>query len=79
MSSARYLEEVNYELARVIGHPKAVLDVGCGAGQNGALAKERGAHVTGIEGWAPSAAVARTRLDEVLDGDMGDMKTRPGR
>jgi SAM-dependent methyltransferase len=70
MSSARYLEEVNYELARVIGHPKAVLDVGCGAGQNGALAKERGAHVTGIEGWAPSAAVARTRLDEVIDGDI---------
>jgi SAM-dependent methyltransferase len=70
MSEARYLEEVNYELARVLGRPRTVLDVGCGAGQNGALARERGARVTGIEGWAPSAAKARERLDEVVEADI---------
>jgi SAM-dependent methyltransferase len=67
---ARYIEEVNYALSHAIGHPRRVLDVGCGAGQNAAVAKERGAHVVGIENWPPSVAVARTRLDEVIEADI---------
>ena len=68
--NARYLEEVNFELSRVLGRPRTVLDVGCGAGQNGAIAKDRGARVTGVEAYAPSVAVARTRLDEVIEADI---------
>ncbi len=66
----RYAEEVNYELARAIGRPRTALDVGCGRGQNGALAKAKGAKVTGIENWPASVAAARERLDEVIDADI---------
>jgi SAM-dependent methyltransferase len=45
-----------------------VLDVGCGLGLNGAAARRRGAHVTGIDR-APQAAAA-ARLDEVLEVDV---------
>ncbi len=66
----RYLEEVNVELGRALGRPRTVLDVGCGRGQNGELAHAKGAHVVGIEAWAPSAAAARARLDEVIEADI---------
>jgi SAM-dependent methyltransferase len=66
----RYLEEVNFELARAIGRPRTVLDVGCGRGLNGELARKKGAHVVGIEAWGPSAAAARERLDEVIEADI---------
>ena len=70
MATERYAEEVNYELARVLGRPRTALDVGCGRGQNGALAKAKGARVTGIENWPASVAAARERLDEVVDADI---------
>ena len=70
MAPAGYLEEVNYELARAIGRPRTVLDVGCGRGQNGALARSKGATVVGIEAFAPAAAAARARLDEVIEADV---------
>jgi SAM-dependent methyltransferase len=66
----RYLEEINFELARAIGRPRTVLDVGCGRGQNGELAKQKGARVVGIESWGPSVEGARNRLDEVIDADI---------
>jgi len=66
------VEEDNRALIEAIGHPSRVLDVGCGIGLNGAAAKRRGAHVTGIE-LAPSAVeLARDRLDEVLSFDITD-------
>lgn len=66
----RYLEEVNFELARLLGHPRTVLDVGCGRGQNGEVARKLGARVTGIENWPASVEAARARLDEVIDADV---------
>jgi 2-polyprenyl-3-methyl-5-hydroxy-6-metoxy-1,4-benzoquinol methylase len=62
----RYLEEINFELARAVGRPRTVLDIGCGRGQNGELAKAKGAHVVGVESWGPSVDAARKRLDEVI-------------
>ena len=59
MEDAPYaVEETNLALVRALGHPRAVLDVGCGPGQNGAEARRRGAHVTGIESNAAAARVA---------------------
>jgi len=66
----RYLEETNFELARAIGRPRTVLDVGCGRGLNGQIAHHKGAHVVGIEQWKPSAEAARARLDEVIEADI---------
>ena len=45
-----------------------VLDIGCGAGRLGQLLKERqGCRVTGIEPQLQAAALARLRLDRVLE------------
>src|SRR5262245_26792016 len=49
---------------------RRVLDVGCGAGQLGALLKERGHDVTGIELVPEAAAEARQRLDAVVTADV---------
>lgn len=68
--SPKYYEEVNYTLSKVIGRPRTALDVGCGRGQNGAIAKSRGAHVVGLETYGPSAGIARQRLDELLEVDI---------
>jgi 2-polyprenyl-3-methyl-5-hydroxy-6-metoxy-1,4-benzoquinol methylase len=64
------IEELNQALAGAIGRPRTVLDVGCGTGINGAFARARGAHVTGIELDEQQARVARGRLDEVLELDI---------
>jgi SAM-dependent methyltransferase len=66
------VEEENRALVRAIGRPRRVLDVGCGIGLNGAAAKRKGAHVTGIETAATAVAAARQRLDEVLVADITD-------
>ncbi len=66
----RYLEEINFELARAIGRPRTVLDVGCGRGLNGGIAHDKGAHVVGIEQWKPSADAARAHMDEVIEADI---------
>lgn len=70
IASPQYFEEVNYALARAIGRPRRVLDVGCGRGQNGAVAKAHGAHVVGLESDPASVMVARDRLDEVIEVDI---------
>lgn len=64
------VEEVNVALARAVGRPRTVLDVGCGIGLNGAVAKAKGARVVGIELDPDRAARARERLDEVLTVDL---------
>lgn len=66
----KYIDEENRALAEAIGRPKRVLDVGCGVGLNGAVAKRRGAHVIGLEIAARSIARAREVLDEVLALDI---------
>jgi 2-polyprenyl-3-methyl-5-hydroxy-6-metoxy-1,4-benzoquinol methylase len=67
-----YHEEVNEALASLIGNPTRVLDVGCGRGLNGKLARDRGAYVVGLETDAEARAVAKQRLDEVLWVDIED-------
>ena len=64
------IAERNRALTEAIGRPARVLDVGCGVGLNGAWAKRRGAHVTGIELDGEAAAQARSRLDAVLQIDL---------
>lgn len=53
-----------------LSEARRVLDVGCGVGLNGAVARGRGAHVVGLELAETAAAMARTRLDEVLAADI---------
>jgi SAM-dependent methyltransferase len=65
-------EEVNAALAALIGRPEAVLDVGCGNGMNGMVARQTGARVTGIEHDAALAKRARLLLNEVLELDPTD-------
>src|SRR5688572_17265240 len=66
------VEEPNRALVRAIGRPRRVLDVGCGVGLNGAAAKRKGAHVTGIETARTAVAEAQRRLDEVIVTDIED-------
>lgn len=47
-----------------------ILDVGCGQGLFGALLKERGAEVWGVEPVAEAAAEAAARLDKVLASEI---------
>jgi SAM-dependent methyltransferase len=63
-------EEVNYALAANIGKPRRVLDVGCGIGQNGAVARARGAYVVGIDSSAAALVKARQVLNEVYLTDI---------
>ena len=52
---------------------RRVLDVGCSTGVMGAALRARGHDVVGIELDPRSAAEARTRLDEVIEGDVEAM------
>ncbi len=73
------VEEENRALVQAIGRPRAVLDVGCGVGLNGAAARRKGARVTGIEIVPTSIARARQVLDEVLPLDIeSDASIRDG-
>lgn len=65
-------EGINATLAALIGRPANVLDVGCGTGMEGSVAKRTGARVTGIEDRPELAARARRLLDEVLEIDPTD-------
>lgn len=58
-----------------ISHDAAILEVGCGTGATGALAKARGraGRYVGIELHEPSAIKARDCLDDVLIGDVEHM------
>ncbi|MBK7581268.1 MAG: methyltransferase domain-containing protein [Myxococcales bacterium] len=65
-------EEVNAALAALIGRPEAVLDVGCGTGMNGMVARTTGARVTGLEHDPVLAKRAGLLLDEVFELDPTD-------
>src|SRR4026209_1358357 len=62
-------EEINAALTALIGRAESVLDVGCGAGVNGMIARRAGSRVTGIEPNPALAARARNLLEEVLELD----------
>ena len=64
------VEEQNLALCRAMGRPQRVLDVGCGIGLNGLFARNRGAHVTGLEIAAGSLARATSKLHDVIVGDL---------
>lgn len=66
--------EVNPALAARIGRPRTVLDLGCGAGLNGMLARSAGARVTGVEANPALAERARHVLDEVIELDFADFE-----
>jgi GT2 family glycosyltransferase/tetratricopeptide (TPR) repeat protein/2-polyprenyl-3-methyl-5-hydroxy-6-metoxy-1,4-benzoquinol methylase len=75
-----YFDHARPEVAELV--PKGarrILDVGCGAGRLGELLKTRqGAHVTGIEMNPRAAEAARSRVDEVILGDVESAEVAPG-
>jgi len=64
------VEERNLAVARALGRPRTVLDVGCGIGQNGRIARDRGAYVVGLETSPESRALAARALQEAHDVDI---------
>jgi 2-polyprenyl-3-methyl-5-hydroxy-6-metoxy-1,4-benzoquinol methylase len=68
----QYFEDVNWGLLRLWGDRKNldVLDVGCGFATTSQNIETRGNRVTGIESSAEAAAVARTRISEVIHADL---------
>lgn len=61
-------------LQRVPADAREVLEFGCGEGVLGAALRERhGCRVTGIELDPAAAAIARERLDVVIEGDIRDL------
>jgi len=58
--------EVNPGIARRLGRPRTVLDLGCGAGVNGMLARRHGARVTGVEADPALAERAQVVLNRVI-------------
>src|SRR3954447_24078963 len=66
------IPELNVAVTLAIGRPRTVLDVRCGRGLHGAVAKRSGAHVVGIEGRADVAETARRTLDELIPVDPTD-------
>ncbi len=70
---SNYPDSARPELtALMTGEPKRALELGCHKGAMGAAIKQRfsGLHYTGIEINPDTAAIARTRLDEVLCEDI---------
>ncbi|MFC3803159.1 class I SAM-dependent methyltransferase [Cohnella sp. GCM10012308] len=53
---------------------REVLDVGCSEGGLGALIKDKGIRVSGIEAYPEAANVAREKLDHVLSGDIASLE-----
>src|SRR5690349_433184 len=69
MSRQHSAEEINPALIAMIGRPRTVLDVGCGAGVNGMVARQAGAEVLGIESEPHLAERAARVLNGVLSLD----------
>jgi SAM-dependent methyltransferase len=70
---SRYFSDAKPAFLRLID-PRGlrVLDLGCGGGHNGAMLKKAGAReVVGVERDPGAAATARTRLDHVVQCDLG--------
>lgn len=71
-----YREERKELLEAVPPGTRLILDVGCGAGALGAALKARGAEVWGIECEPAPAHEASTRLDRLLQGDVGEVASQ---
>jgi SAM-dependent methyltransferase len=59
-----------------VGEGTRLLDVGCGSGVAAAIARRRGAHVSGIDAAQPAVEIARERLPEG-DFRVGEMQALP--
>ncbi|PFJ16957.1 hypothetical protein COD67_16025 [Bacillus cereus] len=69
-----YYNGVNPNLLKHIKKKwKEVLDIGCSDGAIGAVIKENGARVSGIEVFPEAAEKAKERLDHVILGDIETM------
>ncbi len=58
------------KIARLVGHDRTVLDVGCAHGYLAEVLRAQGCRVTGIEQDAGDAARARTHCERVLERDL---------
>jgi SAM-dependent methyltransferase len=70
---ADYFQGINRPLAEILRRPpRRALELGCAAGRLGAFVREKfpGVHYTGIEANAAAAAIARTRLDRVIEAKL---------
>ena len=75
MSDYAYQEEVNLPVLAALKRlptGSSVLDVGCGRAQLGEAATTLGLHVTGIELHPDACAVARGRIDRLVEADLHD-------
>ncbi|HTY98209.1 MAG TPA: class I SAM-dependent methyltransferase, partial [Rhodocyclaceae bacterium] len=74
--TSQYHNWARTQLFELFTHPpRRVLDIGCGAGATGEALKHAygGAEVWGVEINGASAAIARGRIDHVLDGKFEDV------
>ncbi len=76
---AGYYDNVRPEmLERIPLSARTFLDIGCGSGGLGAaVAARQGARTIGIEVVPEIAAIARTRLDEVIEDDLDEIVALP--
>jgi 2-polyprenyl-3-methyl-5-hydroxy-6-metoxy-1,4-benzoquinol methylase len=68
--NAAYTGERNDVIALIPSQATKVLDIGCSIGAMGEALQQRGHSVTGIEASPELAAQARTRLSQVIEGDV---------
>jgi 2-polyprenyl-3-methyl-5-hydroxy-6-metoxy-1,4-benzoquinol methylase len=72
-----YYQQARTDVLDAIGSGsyRRILEIGCGQGATGAIAKQKfkAEEVVGVELFESAAAVARTRLDKVICCDIGNM------
>lgn len=72
-----YFEDVNWGLLRLWGdrRGKDVLDVGCGFATTSQYIERLGNRVSGVESSPEAVSVARSRIGEVIEGDLQKFST----
>lgn len=63
-------------IARLVGRDRRVLDLGCADGSLGEVLEAHGCKVTGVESDAEAAAVATTRIGDVVVADLDTLDLR---